>query len=220
MTRPVARLGDERGVALILGLVVLMILSALMLAFFAVSALEPRISRNLHDASRARWLAEAGIELGYGLLAATVAADGTWSALLATATADAPWVALPSLDRAVLSGLTSAEGTCTVSIRNDSRIADGVIVRSVGTVNAATRTIEAAVRQVTVRSESGPSVRVIQVTGDWREGRPVAFCQFVPAPGIDGWGPGQATTPSLVRVKLLAPRGTTPILFSHQGKGV
>ena len=169
MTRPVARLGDERGVALILGLVVLMILSALMLAFFAVSALEPRISRNLHDASRARWLAEAGIELGYGLLAATVAADGTWSALLATATADAPWVALPSLDRAVLSGLTSAEGTCTVSIRSDSRIADGVIVRSVGTVNAATRTIEAAVRQVTVRSESGPSVRVIQVTGDWRE---------------------------------------------------
>ena len=168
MTRPAARLGDERGVALILGLVVLMTLSALMLAFLAVSALEPRISRNLHDASRARWLAEAGIELGYGLLAAT-AADGTWSALLATATADAPWVDLPSLDRAVLSGLTSAEGTCTVSIRNDSRIADGVIVRSVGTVNAATRTIEAAVRQVAARSEYGLSARVIQVVGDWRE---------------------------------------------------
>src|SRR5438552_5097062 len=115
----VTRLGDERGVALILGLVVLMTLSALALAFLAVSALEPRISRNLHDASRARWLAEAGIELGSGLLAAT-AADGTWSALLATATADAPWVHLPSLDRAVRSGLTPAEGTCTVSIRSDS----------------------------------------------------------------------------------------------------
>src|SRR2546427_1592464 len=48
----VTRLGDERGVALILGLVVLMTLSALALAFLAVSALEPRISRNLHDASR------------------------------------------------------------------------------------------------------------------------------------------------------------------------
>src|SRR5213083_1766817 len=105
---------------------VLLTLSGLSLALLAVSALEPRISRNLHDASRARWLAEAGIELGYGLLAATVAADGTWSALLATATADAPWVALPSLDRAVLSGLTSAEGTCTVSPERTARSSEGV----------------------------------------------------------------------------------------------
>src|SRR2546430_7130258 len=45
-------------------------------------------------------------------------------------TADAPWVDLPSLERAVLPGLTPTEGTCTVSIRNDPRTADGVIVRS------------------------------------------------------------------------------------------
>src|SRR5213596_3889197 len=113
----VTRVGDERGVALILGLVVLMTLSALALAFLAVSALEPRISRNLHDASRARWLAEAGIELGYGLLAA--ADDGTWRALLATSTAEAPWVVLPSLHGAALPGLTPAEGTYTVSLRKD-----------------------------------------------------------------------------------------------------
>src|SRR5438552_9135595 len=98
----VTRLGDERGVALILGLVVLMTLSALALAFLAVSALEPRISRNLHDMSRARWLAEAGIELGYGLLAATADGDGAWSAFMTASTADAPWVDLPSLERAVL----------------------------------------------------------------------------------------------------------------------
>lgn len=168
MTRPVRRLGDERGVALILGLVVLMMLSALAFAFLAVSALEPRISRNLHDASRARWLAEAGIELGYGLLAATAVGDGAWWALLAAATAEAPWVDLPSLDRAVLPGLTPAEGTCTVSIRNDSRTADGVIVRSAGTVNNTTRTIEVAVRRV-VRSESDPSARAVQIVADWRE---------------------------------------------------
>src|SRR5438046_8397878 len=107
----VTRLGDERGVALILGLVVLMTLSALALAFLAVSALEPRISRNLHDASRARWLAEAGIELGYGLLAATADGDGAWSAFMTASTADAPWVDLPSLERAVLPGLTPTEGT-------------------------------------------------------------------------------------------------------------
>src|SRR5205809_7351636 len=128
MTPSVQRLGDERGIALILALMVLLTLSGLSLALLASSALEPRISRNLHDASRSRWLAEAGIELGYGLLAAPVAAGGTWSALLASATADAPWVALPSLARAVLSGPTSAEGTCTVIIRNDSRVACGVIV--------------------------------------------------------------------------------------------
>src|SRR5437660_11523131 len=85
----VTRLRDERGIALILGLVVLMTLGALALAFLAVSALEPRISRNLHDTSRARWLDEAGIELGYGLLAATAADDGAWSAQLTAADGDA-----------------------------------------------------------------------------------------------------------------------------------
>ncbi len=165
----VTRLGDERGVALILGLVVLMTLSALALAFLAVSALEPRISRNLHDASRARWLAEAGIELGYGLLAATADGDGAWSAFMTASTADAPWVDLPSLERAVLPGLTPTEGTCTVSIRNDPRTADGVIVRSAGTVNTTTRTIEVAVRRLVVRSESDPTGRVRPIVADWRE---------------------------------------------------
>lgn len=167
MTRPLRRLGGERGVALILGLVVLMTLSVLALVFLAVSALEPRISRNLHDAARARWLAEAGIELGYGLLAGTAASGSTWGALLATATAHAPWVALPFLDRAVLPGLTPAEGTCTVSIRNDPETADGVIVRSAGTVNTTTRTIEVAVRRVV--AEADPPRRVRHILADWRE---------------------------------------------------
>src|SRR2546430_9240224 len=91
---------------------VLLTLSGLSLALLASSALEPRISRNLHDTSRARWLAEAGIELGYGLLAATAADDGAWSALLTAGTAGAPWVDLPSLGRAVLPGVTPAAGTC------------------------------------------------------------------------------------------------------------
>jgi Tfp pilus assembly protein PilX len=157
VTRPLERLGGERGVALILALVVLMTLSALALAFLSLSALEPRISRNLHDTSRARWLAEAGIELGYGLLAATDDDGGTWSALLATATGDAPWVDLPSLDG------------CTVSIRSNPQTAAGVIVRSAGTVNTTTRTIEITVRRVVVRSESDPPARARQIVSDWRE---------------------------------------------------
>src|SRR2546427_11627014 len=99
---------------------VLLTLSGLALALLASSALEPRISRNLHDASRARWLAEAGIELGYGVLAA--AGDGTWNALLATA--DASWVVLTALDGAARPGLTPAGGPYAVSFLNDRHATD------------------------------------------------------------------------------------------------
>src|SRR5437870_12840746 len=98
---------------------VLLTLSALALALLASSALEPRISRNLHDASRARWLTEAGIELGYGRLAA--AGGGAWNALLATA--DASWGVLPSLDGAALAGLTPAEAAYVVCVRDDREAA-------------------------------------------------------------------------------------------------
>jgi Tfp pilus assembly protein PilX len=167
VTRSPGRLGDERGIALVLGLLVLLTLSALALASLAVSALEPQIARNLHDASRARWLAEAGIELGYGLLAA--ADDGTWRALLATSTAEAPWVVLPSLDGAALPGLTPAEGTYTVSLRKDPRGVDGAIVRSAGTFNATTRTIEIIVRRTVTDSAPAPTTRALDTISGWRE---------------------------------------------------
>src|SRR5438445_8777898 len=142
MTPSVQRLGDERGIAVILALMVLLTLSGLALALLASSALEPRISRNLHDASRARWLAEAGIELGYGVLAA--AGDGTWNALLATA--DASWVVLRSLDGAALAELTPADGTYAVSIRNCRQATGGGTVRSAGTLIATTWAIGVDVR--------------------------------------------------------------------------
>ena len=164
MTPSVQRLGDERGIAVILALMVLLTLSGLALALLASSTLEPRISRNLHDASRARWLTEAGIELGYGLLAA--AGDGAWNALLATA--DASWVVLPSLDGAALPGLTPAEGTYVVSIRNDRQAADGMTVRSAGTFNTTTRTIEVVVRRV-AEGSSEPTRRVFYTISGWRE---------------------------------------------------
>jgi hypothetical protein len=169
VTRRARPQDDERGIALILGLMVLLTLSGLALAFLAVSALEPRISRNLHDASRARWLAEAGIELGYGLLAAADAGDGTWSTLLATATADAPWIVLPSLDGSAPPGLTSVEGTYTVSIRAGLEGTGGVIVRSVGTFNTSTRTVEVVVRRVVEGSASTPTPDVLHSISGWRE---------------------------------------------------
>ena len=161
MTRSAQRLSDERGIALVLGLMVLMTLSGLAIALLAVGPLEVRISRNLHDASRARWLAEAGIELGYGLLAA--AGEGTWGALLATATAQAPWVVLPSLDGAALPGLTPTDGTYTVSIRSLPQGVDGVSVRSTGTFNTTTRTIEVIVRP------PEPAAHAPHTISGWRE---------------------------------------------------
>ena len=59
MRRPRYTLRNERGIALILALMVLLCLTGLVLSYLSVSALEPQISRNLSDASRSRYLAEA-----------------------------------------------------------------------------------------------------------------------------------------------------------------
>lgn len=156
--------GDERGIALVLSLIVLLILSALVLSLLSVSALEPRIAQNLGDAARARWLAEGGIELAYAALAAAADADGGWSGLLATAAPTEPWVVLAGLDGVPLPGLTTA-GTCTVSIRPDDQpgAVRGVIVRSTCTRGAATRTIEVAV------GRPGGQAPTLPTMSNWRE---------------------------------------------------
>jgi len=171
----------DRGVALPLSLLVLMAMTGLALAFLSTSALEPGISRNLGDTTRARYLAEAGVEVGYNTLVAIAITDG-WGRLLATASAERPWVALPALARASLPGLPETEGTYSVSVRNDSRPGDPaltggvatdpdpavdangvVIVRSMGSFRTAKRTVEAVVR-LTAPS-SGPRC----VMSNWRE---------------------------------------------------
>jgi Tfp pilus assembly protein PilX len=166
-------LTNERGVALILSLMMLLALTGILLAFLSVSALEPQISRNITDTARARYLAEAGIEVGFNVLINT--ADFTTA--LSGATASAPWVNV--VNNGTLNGVTtggsSAEatfaGTYTVVVRNDYQNADSaltgqssgtnvtpnetltadnnriVIMRSTGTFNGATKTIEVVVRR-------------------------------------------------------------------------
>ena len=56
---------NERGVALMLALVTLLALTGLVLAFLSVSAFEPQISRNHSDTTRARFVADAGVEYAY-----------------------------------------------------------------------------------------------------------------------------------------------------------
>jgi Tfp pilus assembly protein PilX len=57
-------LGNERGVALPLAMILLVVLTMLTLTFMSLGTVEPQISRNLADGARARQLAESGIEWG------------------------------------------------------------------------------------------------------------------------------------------------------------
>jgi Tfp pilus assembly protein PilX len=170
--------GKERGVALVLTLVLLLGLSGFVAAYLAVSSLEPQISRNLADGSNARNLAEAGVERGFNALVATAETGRGWTDLLAGATAARPWVALAGLTNTPMGGATT-RGTFSVTIRNDNGAADTaltglsattqpamdtspttdanatVIMRSAGTFNSATKTIEVVIRRAAVPAFSG-----------------------------------------------------------------
>ena len=74
---------NERGVALMLALVILLTLTGLVLAFHSVSAFEPQISRNQSDTTRARFVADAGVEYAYDTLASNIL---TWNNYLVGAT--------------------------------------------------------------------------------------------------------------------------------------
>ena len=167
-------LGNDRGVALVLALMILLTLTGLVLAFLSVSAFEPQISRNLSDGARARYLAEAGLEMGFNALIATADANSTWTGALTSATSSSPWVAVtyPSgsaMTNVALPGMTSASaGSYSVTVRNDtttdtaitgltgssSPTADStastdvnkvVIMRATGTFNGASKTLEVVV---------------------------------------------------------------------------
>src|SRR5437016_13102453 len=69
---------DERGIAAVMSLIVIVGLSVLVSAFLAVSAFEPQISQNLADSTQARYAADAGIEWALDQLVATT----PWNTLL------------------------------------------------------------------------------------------------------------------------------------------
>ncbi len=61
-------LGNERGVALPLAMILLVVLTMLTLTFMSLGSVEPQISANLADGTRARQVAESGIEWGFNQL--------------------------------------------------------------------------------------------------------------------------------------------------------
>src|SRR5207244_3640001 len=102
---------DERGIAAVMSLIVIVGLSLFVSAFLAVSAFEPQISQNLADSTQARYAADAGIEWAFDQLVAAT----SWNTLL---TGAAGWtnVTVPNL-----------AGSFTVSLRNDSSAGDDAI---------------------------------------------------------------------------------------------
>lgn len=167
---------DSRGATLVLTLVVLVGLSAISLALVSIGSLEPLISRNHVDVVRARYLAEAGLEHAYDMLALDA---GAWNGYLVGATCAVGTL----LVDATLPQRTPAEGRFTVLVRNDCASGDErltgapsddaadpthdhngrVIAVSTGIVGRTTHTITASIfdeRPTRERSQSVPRVEV------------------------------------------------------------
>jgi Tfp pilus assembly protein PilX len=143
-------------VSLVLGLSVLVALTAPMLALLSASTFEPWIARNQVDATQALYVAEAGIEWAFDQLVNMP----DWNAIEDSPTtgSDPPAAAgmlVPPDD-------LLPWGTATITVRRGARAGepssggdDGdevVVVTSVGTVKTARRTIEVLVK----RSSSSP----------------------------------------------------------------
>jgi hypothetical protein len=169
------RFGNERGVALPLAMILLVVLTMLTLTFMSLGSVEPQISRNLSDGARGRQLAESGIEFGFNQLASR---DFNDPALLGSGTTTGGVNCGPGITCKVLvtgqalPGLTNIAGTFTVTLRNDltgvpgdqaliggtaaTNPTDGsattdsnkmVILKSTGTFNGASRTITAVIQR-------------------------------------------------------------------------
>src|SRR5512145_1457329 len=156
---------DQGGMALPLTLIVIMILAGVGAGLLSIGGMEPQIAQNSLDSTRARFVAEAGIEWAFN----TLADSADWSALLAgadvaTGLGLAANASMPSLD--------ASRGTYTVRLRNDARPAGAgypadsaytgvaldaggaasdtngrVILTSTGQIRGATRTLQVVVER-------------------------------------------------------------------------
>lgn len=221
-------LGNERGVALPLAMILLVVLTMLTLTFMSLGSVEPQISRNLSDGARARQLAESGIEWGFNQLAGKDFDDNT--TLLGSGLTTGGVDCGPSISCKVLvsgqalPGLTATAGTFTVTLRNDlntvpgdqsligtgnlldnSATVDGnkiVILKSTGTFSGASRTITAVIQRGNLPINGAVSLPGVQ--GDtFSETPPCAGCY-----SIDGrdWKDSDSVAGS--------PTGTGPLKYA------
>lgn len=103
---------NERGVALPLALIILTAMTALTIALLSLAAFQPQISKNLADATQARFAADAGVEWAFNVLASTP----DWNTLLAGASSGG----VTMIAGGRIGTLPAARGTYTVVVRNDT----------------------------------------------------------------------------------------------------
>jgi len=153
---------NERGVAFPLALFALLMLTGLLLVFLTMGGMETSVAANLDDVTRARYVAESGLEWAFDQLVLAAALPNGWSNVLATNGGQmATGMTLP--------GFAAAFGTFSVTVRNDNLANDNlltgqavdpggattdtnwvVILASLGTYNGATRQLQQVVSHADV----------------------------------------------------------------------
>lgn len=155
-----ASLAEPRGLAFPLALMALMLLATLALALLSMSSVEPLISKNLADATQARFAAEAGIEWAFNILRASL----DWDSFL---TGAAPTRGAVLIVDSPIPGKPASAGTYTVRVRNDSLAGDQLItgvledpggptddtnsvliLTAVGSAGRGSRTLQAVLRRI------------------------------------------------------------------------
>ncbi|MBI3031026.1 MAG: hypothetical protein HYY64_16105 [Candidatus Rokubacteria bacterium] len=111
---------DQRGVAFPLALFALVMLTGLLLVFLTMGGMETSVATNLDDVTRARYVAESGLEWGFDQLVLAAALPNGWNNALSTNNGQmATGMPLPSLG--------PASGTFSVTVRNDNLPNDNLL---------------------------------------------------------------------------------------------
>ena len=217
MNRILTWIRSERGIALPLAMILLMVLTLMTIAFMSLGAVEPQISQNLSDGARARQLAESGLEwamsaqIGNQDLNSTTLLGGTMTSGGTCGSGNSCRVLASA---GTLPGLTSTAGTFAVTLRNDINTNAGdqqligtsitrdsstttdtngvVIVTSTGSYNGASRTITAVVQRGNLAINAALSLPGVQ-TDTFTNDPPCAGCY-----SIDGrdWKIADSSTPT------------------------
>ena len=178
MNPRVSAVRNQKGVALPLALLALLMLTGLLVAFLTMSGMEPSIAANLDDVTRARYIAEAGVEWAFDQLVL----NPNWNSILATnGGVMASGQTLP--------GFAATSGTYGAQIRNDNQNGDpgltglpldgvvvggnpttdtngAVILTASGAYGGVTRQIQVVVRRVTIPPFGG-AYTMPGVQSDW-----------------------------------------------------
>lgn len=120
-------MNNKKGVALLLTIFIILIMSILLIGFFELMTTETAITRNLRSSTQALYVAEAGLQEGIRYTIDNMLGDSDWSNNNAT----------------IYSGISFGNGTYTVELLNGTP--DAIDVCSTGTVSGLARVVRQTV---------------------------------------------------------------------------